>query len=59
MSQKKGRRRKKRKQKKILIGVYTGLILLLAVAAGISGEVIITKHIFIRIPGSTDRIAVI
>ena len=34
MSQKKGRRRKKRKQKKILIGVYTGLILLLAVAAG-------------------------
>ena len=32
---KEGRRRRKReKQKKILIGVYTGLILLLAVAAG-------------------------
>lgn len=33
MAQKKGKKRRKKKQKKIIISVYTGLILLLAVAA--------------------------
>ena len=54
MSQKKGRRRKKRKQKKILIGVYTGLILLLAVAAGYIWRSNYYKTHFYK-----DRIAVI